>query len=95
MAIGLAIVFEPLGSNGDNLLLCKMNMEDLKACMTSINALLNGSFPSSACCSALSKADLQCFCEFKDSGLLKYLDIDWKLALKLPANCNISVSFHC
>ncbi|KEH30406.1 putative bifunctional inhibitor/plant lipid transfer protein/seed storage helical [Medicago truncatula] len=48
-----------------------------------------------ACCSVMAKADLECFCRYKNSILLSYYGIDPKLALELPVKCKLRKSFKC
>jgi len=48
-----------------------------------------------ACCSVMAKADLECFCRYKNSILLPYYDINPKLALELPVKCKLRKSFKC
>lgn len=90
--LGLAIGSVPTGVNGDGL--CRMTKDGLTACQPAV-AASNPSPPSTACCSALSKADLQCFCVFKNSRVLSFYGIDFNQAMQLPAKCNLGDSFHC
>ncbi|XP_041010207.1 putative lipid-transfer protein DIR1 [Juglans microcarpa x Juglans regia] len=78
-------------ANGQTL--CRMTKEGLKACEPSVSGLFPVP-PSAACCSALSNADMQCLCLFKNSRLFNLYGIDPNLAFELPAKCNLP-QFHC
>ncbi|KAL2328932.1 hypothetical protein Fmac_022359 [Flemingia macrophylla] len=73
---------------------CRMPKEGLKSCLPSVSGD-NPVDPSAACCSAISKADLQCFCRYKDSGLLSIYGVDPNKAMELPVKCSVVNSFHC
>ncbi|XP_047978212.1 putative lipid-transfer protein DIR1 [Salvia hispanica] len=55
----------------------------------------NPVMPSPECCEAVTGADLQCFCSYKNSFLLPSLGIDPDLALALPAKCNVPSPPNC
>ena len=80
-------------ANGDNQGLCHMTKEGLKACQPSVSGQ-NPVPPSASCCSALSNADFQCLCIFKNSNLLNFYGINSTLAMELPAKCN-QAQPHC
>lgn len=86
LVLALAILSEPMVANAQTL--CRMTKEDLKACEPSVNGP-NPAPPSAPCCSALSNADMQCLCLFKNSRLLNLYGIDPNLALALPSKCNL------
>ncbi|KAK9988138.1 hypothetical protein SO802_028377 [Lithocarpus litseifolius] len=73
--------------------LCHMTKEGLKACQPSVSGQ-NPVPPSASCCSALSNADFQCLCIFKNSNLLNFYGINSTLAMELPAKCN-QAQPHC
>ncbi|KAI9180055.1 hypothetical protein LWI28_000686 [Acer negundo] len=92
LVLGLAIFSAPTETYGQGL--CGMTKDGLKVCQPSVVAE-NPAPPSMACCSALSKADLPCFCAFKNSKALSYYGIDFNQAMLLPAKCKMVDSFHC
>jgi len=73
---------------------CRMPKDGLKACMASVSGA-NPVDPTSDCCSAIAKADLPCFCRYKDSGLLSFYGVDPKKCMELPVKCKVVDSFHC
>ncbi|CAJ1933463.1 unnamed protein product [Sphenostylis stenocarpa] len=73
---------------------CRMPKDGLKACLASVSGD-NPVDPSSDCCSAIGKADLQCFCRYKDSGLLSVYGVDPNKCMELPVKCKVVNSFHC
>ncbi|KAF7840918.1 putative lipid-transfer protein DIR1 [Senna tora] len=76
---------EPKLAHGQGL--CRMTKEGLKACKPSVVASGQDPLPppNAPCCSALSNADLQCLCNFKDSGfLISFYNIDPDKAMALP-----------
>jgi hypothetical protein len=91
LVLALAILSEPMLANAQTL--CRMTKEGLKACQPSVYGP-NPAPPSAACCSALSNADMQCLCLFKNSRLLNLYGIDPNLALELPSKCNLPQT-HC
>jgi hypothetical protein len=95
VAMLLAIANTMMLVNGQSL--CHMTKQGLKACEPYVSGdnSVNGQKPSDACCSAIAKADLQCLCRYKDSGLLSFYGIDPNQAMELPVNCKLMDSFHC
>uniref|UniRef100_A0A5B7BYQ4 Putative lipid-transfer protein DIR1 n=1 Tax=Davidia involucrata TaxID=16924 RepID=A0A5B7BYQ4_DAVIN len=76
--------------------LCGISGDGLMSCKPSVTAGPYPAPPSAACCSALSNADMQCLCSFKNSRLLPSLGIDPTLAMQLPTKCNLpSQLSHC
>ncbi|CAI8618520.1 unnamed protein product [Vicia faba] len=80
--------------------ICNMTRDERKACEPYVSndknyTHVNYKVPSHACCSATANADLQCFCGYRDSGLLSLYGINPKQALELPIKCKIVDSFHC
>ncbi|EEF43304.1 lipid binding protein, putative [Ricinus communis] len=81
--------------NGENP--CRLTNEGIEACRPSVTGQ-NPAAPSDACCAALSKADLQCLCFYKNNypWLLSSYKIDPNLAMQLPVKCKlVGESFHC
>ncbi|KAF3630993.1 putative lipid-transfer protein DIR1 [Capsicum chinense] len=89
VVLGLLLI---AGSSG--LSLCNMNDGGLTACKPSVTQP-NPVEPSASCCEALSGADLQCLCSYKNSFLLPSLGIDPELALALPTKCNLTSPPNC
>ncbi|KAJ4832141.1 hypothetical protein Tsubulata_043668 [Turnera subulata] len=97
LAMAFALLSSPMLANGDTqFIFCRMTKDGLKACEPSVSGT-NPVAPSSSCCSALSKADMNCLCFFKNyPGLLSAYNIDPTLAMELPAKCNLpNQSSHC
>ncbi|XAR72838.1 hypothetical protein NMG60_11019613 [Bertholletia excelsa] len=75
---------------------CGMDVEGLMACKPSVAVDQDPVPPSSACCSALSGADVGCLCRYKNNkSLIRFLGINPKLATQLPAKCNLPGSVPC
>ncbi|KAJ9189292.1 hypothetical protein P3X46_000602 [Hevea brasiliensis] len=74
--------------------ICNMPMAGLMACKPSVTPP-NPTAPTSACCSALSHADMRCLCSYKNSKLLPSLGIDPNLAIQLPAKCKLPHPANC
>ncbi|XP_059280672.1 putative lipid-transfer protein DIR1 [Lycium ferocissimum] len=74
--------------------ICNMNDDGFTACKPSVTQP-NPVEPSTSCCEALSSADLQCLCSYRNSLLLPSLGIDPELALALPAKCNLTSPPSC
>ncbi|KAJ4716461.1 Lipid transfer protein [Melia azedarach] len=94
--LGLAIGSEPMGASSQSL--CGIPVDGLRACQPAVSTD-NPSPPSptEACCSALGKpqVNLQCFCVFKNSDVLKNYKIDFNKAMELPAKCKINKTVRC
>ncbi|XP_028769702.1 putative lipid-transfer protein DIR1 [Neltuma alba] len=91
VAVAVAVLFVG-GSRG--LSLCNMNDEGIEACKPSVIEP-NPVDPSAECCKAISGADLQCLCSYKNSPELPLFGIDPNLALSLPAKCNLTLPSNC
>ncbi|GMP71302.1 hypothetical protein CsSME_00029770 [Camellia sinensis var. sinensis] len=74
--------------------ICNVSMDGLTACKPSVTPP-NPTPPSATCCSALSHANMQCLCSYKNSKLLPSLGIDPNLALQLPAKCKLPNPPNC
>lgn len=68
--------------------ICDMTEDGLMACKPSVTTEKPVD-PSPECCKAVSGADKKCLCSYKDSVVLPALGIDPRLALGLPAKCNL------
>ncbi|XP_027355366.1 putative lipid-transfer protein DIR1 [Abrus precatorius] len=100
MMVGMLMAIVMIGStpmlaNGQYSSFCHMPIEGLKACLPCVSGDNPIDPPTSACCSGIAKADLQCFCHYKDSGLLSIYGVDPTKAMDLPVKCKIVDSFHC
>ncbi|KAI5388622.1 putative lipid-transfer protein DIR1 [Lathyrus oleraceus] len=94
----LLVIANTMFANG--VTICNMTRDERKACEPYVSNEKNYTHvsykvPSHACCSATANADLQCFCGYKDSGLLSLYGINPKQALELPVKCKIVDAFHC
>ncbi|XP_009782537.1 putative lipid-transfer protein DIR1 [Nicotiana sylvestris] len=89
--LGILLLIAEL-TNG--LSLCNMGDDGLTACKPSVTKP-NPVEPSASCCEALSGADLQCLCSYRNSLLLPSLGIDPELALALPPKCNLTSPANC
>ncbi|KAJ0034158.1 hypothetical protein Pint_25901 [Pistacia integerrima] len=74
--------------------ICGMTKEGLTACAPFVTTQSTAP-PSPECCLALPKANFQCFCAFKNSGLLGFYGIDFNQAMQLPTKCKLPNSSHC
>ncbi|KAH7521430.1 hypothetical protein FEM48_Zijuj07G0032300 [Ziziphus jujuba var. spinosa] len=74
--------------------ICKVSVSGLMTCKPAVTAP-NPSPPSANCCSALSHADFQCLCSYRNSNLLPSLGIDPNLAMKLPQKCKLPHPASC
>ncbi|WOH07561.1 hypothetical protein DCAR_0726993 [Daucus carota subsp. sativus] len=86
-----AMSLAPITINGLNTeSFCGATAEDLSSCKLSVRAI-NPLPPSTACCAAVSNADMQCMCAFKTS-----LGMEPNRAMHLPVKyCNIFQSLDC
>ena len=80
--------------------LCNMNEEGIEACKPSVSSSNGGSSspvadPTPECCKALSRADLDCLCSYKNSPELPLLGIDPSLAMALLAKCHLPTPPTC
>ncbi|XP_059431704.1 putative lipid-transfer protein DIR1 [Corylus avellana] len=74
--------------------LCNMDDDGLAACKPSVTQPTPAE-PTPECCKALASADLTCLCSYKNSLVLPALGIDPKLAMELPAKCNLTPPSDC
>ncbi|KAK4743915.1 hypothetical protein SAY87_010227 [Trapa incisa] len=96
-AVVVAAVESTLRLNGENEeggVLCKMDEDGLLACKPSVTKP-DPVDPSADCCKALSGADLDCLCSYKNSMMLPALGIDPELAMGLPAKCGLPNPESC
>lgn len=89
------VVTRPITTNG--FLICGVTTNALKTCQPAVAKNVDPlPSPTPDCCSALTNADMSCFCKLKGSSMLSFYDIDPKHAMELPAKCKLpQASFHC
>ncbi|KAG9149538.1 hypothetical protein Leryth_014326 [Lithospermum erythrorhizon] len=75
--------------------LCNMDENGIRACRPYVTQPNPMEDPSEECCGALTKADLQCLCGYRNSFLLPSLGIDPALALALPKKCGLTPPTDC
>uniref|UniRef100_A0A0V0GTE8 Putative defective in induced resistance 1 protein-like n=1 Tax=Solanum chacoense TaxID=4108 RepID=A0A0V0GTE8_SOLCH len=90
IVLGLLLIVEFTSG----LSICKMNDDGLTSCKPSVTQP-NPVEPSASCCEALSAADLQCLCSYRNSFVFPSLGIDPELALALPTKCNLTSPPNC
>ncbi|KAK7264323.1 hypothetical protein RJT34_31930 [Clitoria ternatea] len=100
MIVGMLMAIVVIGPGGPMVAhgqytFCRVPADGLMACKPSVSGDNPVDPPPSECCSAMAKADLKCFCRYKDSGLLSFYGVDPKKAMDLPVKCKIVNSFHC
>ncbi|XP_020249353.1 putative lipid-transfer protein DIR1 [Asparagus officinalis] len=86
---------EPFRASAGQQGLCNMNQTGLDACKPCITGPKPTEKPTDVCCEALSHADLNCLCSYKNSGWLTFLRIDPERAMQLPAKCNMTPPAKC
>ncbi|OIW07603.1 hypothetical protein TanjilG_29976 [Lupinus angustifolius] len=74
--------------------ICNMNEDGFNACKPSVTEP-NPIDPSPKCCEAITGADLNCLCSYKNSPQLPLFGIDPILATSLPAKCNLTPPSNC
>lgn len=94
MVAVLAVEATSRGNSAGGVSLCKMNEDGLVACKPSVTKP-NTVDPTPDCCKALSGADLNCLCSYRNSMMLPALGIDPELAMGLPAKCGLPVPAGC
>ncbi|OWM62748.1 putative lipid-transfer protein DIR1 [Punica granatum] len=92
--VAVAAVEATSRGNNNGVSLCKMNEDGLTACKPSVTKP-NPVDPTPECCKALSAADLNCLCSYRNSLMLPALGIDPELAMGLPAKCSLPVPSGC
>ncbi|KAK7256164.1 hypothetical protein RIF29_29601 [Crotalaria pallida] len=75
--------------------LCNMSEDGLNACKPSVTQPNPVDPPSPQCCQAITGADLNCLCSYKNSPELPLLGIDPTLATSLPVKCNLTPPANC
>ncbi|PON74931.1 Bifunctional inhibitor/plant lipid transfer protein/seed storage helical domain containing protein [Parasponia andersonii] len=90
LLVGIINIFE--FSSAQNI--CKVPINGLMACKPAVT-VPNPAPPTTTCCSALTHADLQCLCSYKNSQLLPSLGIDPNLAMQLPQKCKLPHTANC
>ncbi|KAG4988420.1 hypothetical protein JHK82_030760 [Glycine max] len=91
MIVGMVLGMAMIGMANGQYSFCRMPSDGLAACKPSVSGDYPAD-PSTACCSAIAKADLKCFCRFKDSGLLSMYGVDPNKCMELPVKCKISLN---
>ncbi|ESR56387.1 hypothetical protein CICLE_v10022967mg [Citrus x clementina] len=94
MVVGIGVGMSIGSSHAQGTVICNMTGAGLMACKPSVTPP-NPTRPTTACCTALSHADLECFCKYKNSKLLPSLGIDPKLAMQLPDKCKLPHPANC
>jgi Probable lipid transfer len=90
--VAFLLVLEEVHGDG----ICKMSSDGLNACKPAIQNDDPVDEPSRGCCVALKKADFKCLCQYKDSYLLKAMDINSTRAFALPQMCGImNAPYQC
>ncbi|CAL0302818.1 unnamed protein product [Lupinus luteus] len=74
--------------------ICNMDEDGFSACKPSVTEP-NPIDPSPKCCKAITGADLNCLCSYKNSPQLPLFGIDPILATSLPAKCNLTPPSNC
>ncbi|KAL8099177.1 hypothetical protein AgCh_031737 [Apium graveolens] len=74
--------------------ICNVPLESLATCKPAVTQP-HPTAPSKECCTAVSHADMKCFCSYKNSTMLPSLGIDPVLAVHLPAKCKIRNAPKC
>uniref|UniRef100_A0A0E0Q6R6 Bifunctional inhibitor/plant lipid transfer protein/seed storage helical domain-containing protein n=1 Tax=Oryza rufipogon TaxID=4529 RepID=A0A0E0Q6R6_ORYRU len=75
---------------------CNMSNDEFMKCQPAAAATSNPTTnPSAGCCSALSHADLNCLCSYKNSPWLSIYNIDPNRAMQLPAKCGLTMPANC
>ncbi|PIN06498.1 hypothetical protein CDL12_20953 [Handroanthus impetiginosus] len=74
--------------------LCNVTEDGFMACKPSVTPPYPVP-PSPECCDAVSGADFNCLCSYRNSLMLPSLGIDPDLALALPAKCNLPTPGEC
>ncbi|KAJ4757602.1 Bifunctional inhibitor/lipid-transfer protein/seed storage 2S albumin superfamily protein [Rhynchospora pubera] len=69
--------------------ICNVSNDGLMECKPCIQNDNPTDGPTTACCAALQNADFKCLCKYKDSYMLKTMDINSTRAMELPQLCNI------
>ncbi|KAJ3708621.1 hypothetical protein LUZ61_012326 [Rhynchospora tenuis] len=74
------------GVQGD---ICNVSTDGFNECKPCIQNDNPTNGPTKACCDALENADFKCLCKYKDSYILKTMDINSTRAMELPQLCKI------
>lgn len=70
--------------------ICNVSNDGLMACKPAIQNDNPADQPSGDCCAALKNANFKCLCKYKDSYMLKTMDINSTRAMALPQMCSIA-----
>ncbi|KAF3337388.1 putative lipid-transfer protein DIR1 [Carex littledalei] len=72
--------------------ICNVSNDGLMACKPAIQNDNPVDQPSKTCCKALKYANVTCLCEYKDSYMLRTLDINSTRAMELPYMCKTATA---
>ncbi|KAJ3671937.1 hypothetical protein LUZ60_008016 [Juncus effusus] len=77
-------------NNGEvmGMTVCNMKQEGIDACMPAIKGS-NPPPPTQFCCDSLRGADINCFCKYKSSFVLRALGVNGDQATQLPGKCGL------
>ncbi|CAN6479205.1 unnamed protein product [Victoria cruziana] len=90
VSVAVAAVLAVLVASTAAFSICGIDAGEFYGCLPAIRGPSRSpSPPSSACCDAIEKADLNCLCGYKDSPLLSSFGINPRLAMALPRRCNL------
>ncbi|MED6161518.1 hypothetical protein PIB30_061511 [Stylosanthes scabra] len=94
MVVAAVVTAATMTKGSSGISVCNMSEDGLMACKPSVTQP-NPTDPTTECCNAVSAADLQCLCSYKNSVQLPFLGIDPDLAIALPAKCNLKTPVGC
>ncbi|KAL1363420.1 hypothetical protein HN51_011638 [Arachis hypogaea] len=94
MVVAAVLMSANMTKGASGISVCNMSEDGLMACKPSVTQP-NPTDPTTECCNAVSNADLQCLCSYKNSVELPFLGIDPDLAISLPAKCNLQTPVGC
>ncbi|KAF3337228.1 putative lipid-transfer protein DIR1 [Carex littledalei] len=72
--------------------ICNVSNDGLMACKPAIQNDNPVDQPSVDCCAALKDANFKCLCQYKDSYMLKTMDINSTRAMELPHMCKTATA---
>ncbi|KAL3814158.1 hypothetical protein ACJIZ3_015426 [Penstemon smallii] len=97
---GLVVLFAAISLNAKETTMsgdvCGMSQDDMFQCKPAVaTGTLAPPLPSSACCTALTHANLTCFCTFKNNKYLPLFGINATRAMQLPSKCDPTQIVRC
>ncbi|KAL8170252.1 hypothetical protein V2J09_022056 [Rumex salicifolius] len=84
----VAVVLALVAEQSQGLKICNVDEFKLMKCVPAVTKP-NPKPPMSACCEAISGADMKCMCTYKSSPVFPMLGIDPALCLGLPPMCGL------